>query len=172
MSTSVHKIARALLIPLTIDTFLVLVLLLLALFPGGSALERVVLVIIFIPLLYILLESISRKVTIRDNGIKIKKLLRKKDLNWEDITSVGAVIAKKKIYLVLTTTKGFHALSNSYENFFTLVQKIVDNVGKEKVEEDVLDLIEHPTKKIPNLISTWVAAIVLLGAVYAKLTHF
>jgi len=171
MSISVYRIGRALLIPFTIDTFFLLVLLLLSLFVSGSHTERIVLFVIFIPLLYIFLESVSRKVTIGDDSIEVKKLFRKKKLRWEDITSVGTVIIRSKVYLLLTTTKGFHVLSNSYEKFTMLVQKIVDNVGKEKVEKEVLDVIEHPIKKISNIISAWLAAIVLLGTIYVKLSH-
>ena len=134
--------------------------------------ERIVLLIIFIPLFYIFLESISREVTVGEDSIKIKKLLRKKELNWGDIASVGTLIIRKKVYLLLTTTKGFHVLSNSYGNFTSLVQRIVDNVGKEKVEEEVQYLIEHPIKKISNIISAWLAAIVLSGTIYIKLISF
>ena len=171
MSINVHRIGRALLIPLTIDTFLFLVLLLLSLFVSGSHTERIILFVIFIPLLYIFLELVSRKVTIGDNSIEVKKLFRKKVLGWEDITSVGAIVLQKKGYLLLTTTKGFYTLSNSYEKFTALVQKIVDNVDKEKVEEEIQDLIEHPIKKISNVISAWVAVIILLGTIYIKLSY-
>lgn len=171
MSTSVYKIGRALLIPFTIDIFLFFILLLLSLFVSSSPTERVILFVIFIPFLYIFLELISRKVTTEENGIEIKKLFRKKVLGWEDITSVGAIVLQKKVYLLLTTTKGFHTLSNSYENFTALVQKIVDNVDKEKVEEEIQDLIEHPIKKISNVISAWVVVIILLGTIYIKLSH-
>lgn len=92
-------------------------------------------------------------------------------LGWEDITSVGTVIIQKKVYLLLTTTKGFQALSNSYENFTALVRNIVDNVDKDKVEEEVQTLIEYPIKKISNLIAAWVVVIILLGTIYIKLTH-
>ena len=171
MSNSVHKIRRALLIPFAVDIFLLFVLILFTLFAGGSPIEKIVLFIIFIPLLCIFLESISREVTTRDDGIKIKKLLRKKDLNWGNITNVGTIIIRKKVYLLLTTTKGFYVLSNSYEKFTALVQTIVDNVDKENVDEEVQDLIEHPVKKISNIISAWLAAIVLLAVIYIKMFH-
>ncbi len=171
MATSIYKIGIGLLIPLAIDVFFLFILLSISLFVSGSPTERIVLFIIFIPLLYIFLESISRNVIIENNGIEIKKLFRKKVLDWGDITSVGTVIMQKRAYLLLTTTKGFQTLSNSYENFTALVQNIVDNVDKDKVEEEVQTLIEYPIKKISNLIAAWVLVIILSGTIYIKLTH-
>lgn len=171
MSTIVYKIGRTLLIPLAIDVFLLFILLSISLFVSSSPTERIVLFVLFIPLLYIFLESISRKVIIENNGIEIKKLFRNKVLGWKDITSVGTVIIQKKAYILLTTTKGFQTLSNSYENFTALVQNIVDNVDTDKVEEDVQTLIEYPIKKISNIIAAWVVVIILLGTIYIKLTH-
>ena len=171
MSTSVYKIGWPLVIALAIDVFLLLILLLISVFVGGSPSERVVLFVIFIPLLYIFLESIFRKVIIEESCIEIKKLFGKKVLAWEDITSVGTVILQKKAYLLLTTTKGFQALSNSYENFTALAQNVVDNIDQEKVEEEVQTLIEHPMKKVSNVIAAWVVVVILLGTIYIKLTH-
>ncbi len=171
MSNVVYKIGRALVIPLAIDVLLLFTLLSISLFVGGSPMERIALFVLFIPLLYMFLESISRKVIIKNNGIEIKKLFRKKALDWGDITSVGTLIIQKKAYLLLTTTKGFQALSNSYENFTALVQNIVDNIDKDKIEEEVQTLIEYPIKKISNLIAVWVVVVILLATIYIKLTH-
>ncbi|MCX5845538.1 MAG: hypothetical protein NTW12_04150 [Deltaproteobacteria bacterium] len=99
----------------------------------------------------------------------ITKFLRKKEFSWGDITHVGAMILRKKVYLLLTTVKGFYILSNAYENYSFLVRDVVDHIDKEMVEEDVRNQIEHPVKNISDIIMTWVTAMVLIGIITIKL---
>ena len=156
-------------VPLAVDISLVFVLFFISLCVGGSTVERVVLIIIFILLFFIFLELIFREVNVGDGSIKIKKLFRKKELEWEDITNIDAVIAQKRVYLLLSTTTGFHVLSNVYGKFTVLLQEIVDNVDGKMVEDKVRNLLKHPIKKLSNIILAWFAAIVLLGIIYARL---
>lgn len=172
MSNSVYKIGRALLVPLAVDISLLFALFFILLCVGGSTVERVVLIIIFILLFFIFLELIFREVNIGDDSIKIKKLFRKKELKWEDITNIDAVIIRKRVYLLLSTTTGFYVLSNVYEKFAALLQEIVDNIDGGKVDNKVKDILNHPIKKLSNIILAWFAAIVLLGIIYTRLFPF
>jgi hypothetical protein len=169
MYRNVYSIRKSFLIPYSIVVFLFIALLFLSLFWKGYHLERVLLTIIIIPLLYVFLESLSRRVKTGDQGVMIVKLLRKKELSWQDITHIGAVILRKKVYLLLTTVKGFYILSYAYENFSTLVRDIVEHMDAEKVEEDVRKQVEHPVKNISDIIMTWLTAVILIGIITMKL---
>ncbi|HYA14810.1 MAG TPA: hypothetical protein VEF33_10775 [Syntrophales bacterium] len=136
---------------------------------GGSHLEKIALAVIFIPVLCVFFESLSRKVLTGDQGIMIRKFLRNKELRWEDITHAGALILRKRVYLLLTTVKGFYIISNAYERFSTLVRDVIDRMDKEKVEEEVRVQIEHPVKNISDIVMTWVTALVLIGIITIKL---
>ena len=57
--------------------------------------------------------------------------------SWEEITRVGCLTLHRKVYLLLTTVKGFFIVSNAYGEFPTLVEEIVAHVDPERVEEDV-----------------------------------
>lgn len=154
--------------PFGVDVILLFVLLLISILWKGSTMERVVLVVLFVPCLYFFLELLYRKVTIIDGGMAIQKLLRRKDLLWGDITHAGHLIIRKKVYILLTTVKGFLIVSNAYENFSDLTKDICDHLDKEKVEEQLAGQIEHPVRDISNMISTWVAALVILGIIVTK----
>ncbi len=156
-------------LPLTIDALLILVLLGLALTGRGTPVETIILSIILIPLVVVLLELFSRKVVTGERGIMIWKLLRKKDLSWDQITDLGALVLRKKIYLALTTTKGFHILSNSYEDFNSLACFIVDHLDRKKVEEKVIDLVSNPVRRISEIVSAWLVTAILFTVVAAKL---
>ena len=169
MYQNVYRIRRSFLFPFLVDFILLFFLLLLSYFLGGSKLERILLTAIFIPALYVLFESSFRMVQTGDQGIMIRKFMRKKELRWEDITHIGALILRKRVYLLLTTVKGFYILSNAYEKFSTLVSDLVSRMDNEKVEEEVRRQIEHPAKNMSDIIMTWFAAVVLAGIIITKL---
>jgi len=169
MYQNVYRIRRSFLFPFFVDFILLFFLVLLSYFLGGSNLERILLTAIFIPVLYVLFESSFRMVQTGDQGIMIRKFMRKKELRWEDITHIGALILRKRIYLLLTTVKGFYILSNAYEKFSTLVSDLVGHMDNEKVEEEVKRQMEHPAKNMSDIIMTWFTAMVLAGIIIIKL---
>lgn len=169
MYQNVYRIRRSFLVPFFVDFILLFLLLLLSYFLGGSNLERILLTAIFIPVLYVLFESSFRMVQTGDQGIMIRKFMRKKELRWEDITHIGALILRKRVYLLLTTVKGFYILSNAYEKFSALVSDLVGHMDNEKVEEEVKRQIKHPAKNMSDIIMTWFTAMVLAGIIIIKL---
>lgn len=168
----VYKIKKGLAIPLAINTGLVFILLAVSFVKKSSPVEAVVLTIILIPLILITLECFLREVTIQESGMAIKKILRRRELGWEDVTDVGMVALRNKVYLVLTTKKGFHVISNAYDNFSGLVKTIVDHVEPEKVEEPVKAMVDQPVRKISDVVSAWVGAVVLAAILYVKIFIF
>ena len=171
METTTYTTRRAFSLPFSLVFLLLLVLLILSAFDRTFPPEIVVLAIIFVPTLYIFLESSWRRTTIGDDGIRIRKLFRERHLLWGDITNIDVLAVRKKVYLLLTTTKGFYALANSHGNFSSLVQDIVGHVDQEKVEEGVRDVIEHPVVRISDVVSAWVASGILLGAIILKVVY-
>jgi hypothetical protein len=169
MYQNVYRIRRSFLVPFFVDFILLFFLLLLSYLQGGSNLERILLTAIFIPVLYVLLESSFRIVQTGDQGIMIRKFMRKKELRWEDITHIGALILRKRVYLLLTTVKGFYILSNAYEKFSALVSDLVSHMDNEKVEEEVKRQMEHPAKNVSDIIMTWFTAMFLAGIIIIKL---
>ncbi len=117
MSVNTYRVRKQFLVPLTLDLVLLFLLIAISLFTKATPAEMVILVVIFIPLLYIFLESLFLETSIGDKGVSIKKFLRGKELSWNDITNVDTMTVGKKVYLLLTTTKGFHILSNTHGDF-------------------------------------------------------
>jgi hypothetical protein len=170
MSVNTYRARKQFLVPLTLDIVLLFLLIVISFFTKTIAAEKIILVLIFIPLLYILLETLFLETTIKDAGIRIKKFLREKKLSWDDITNVDAMSVGKKVYLLLTTTKGFHVLANSHEDFYSMAGDISLHVDAERVEEGVRIVIETPVKRRSDIISSWLAAIVLIVVIYLKIS--
>lgn len=168
MSESTYKTRKAFLIPLILDTLLLFVLVLVSLFTGSFPAETIILVVIFIPLFYVFIESLIRKTSVGEKGIEIKKLFRGKKLEWKDITNVDAMIIRKKVYLLLTTTKGFYVLTNTYEKFTTLVKDIVNRVDEKKVEIMVRDMADKPVMRVADILGAWIAVVILAAVILMK----
>jgi len=171
MYQKTYKIKKTFLAAFSIDVFLLFLLFMMAVFLRGASSEKIILAIMFIIILFIYIETRARKVLTGDQGILIKKFLREKELRWDEITQVGIVVLRKRVYLLLTTTKGFHILTNAYEAFTGLLIDIAGHVERERVEEDVRKLIEHPLKRIADTVSMWFAGLVLVAIIALKLIN-
>jgi hypothetical protein len=170
MTAQLFKIRRALMIPFGICAGGLICLLVLALLVKGSGLERVLLAVITLITIAFFLMARDRRITITDQGIVVRKFFKIKEINRDDINHVGCLILRKRVYLLLTTTRGFIILSNAYENFSVLIRSIVEQVGPEKVEEEVRALAESPAKNRADVISLWFAVVVIFGLIILKLS--
>ncbi|MEQ8162233.1 MAG: PH domain-containing protein, partial [Smithellaceae bacterium] len=83
---------------------------------NGQRWEIIVTAVLFLTSLLACVDLVKRKITVSDQGLKIKNVFRSKEFGWQDITHLAVVVLKKKVYFLLTTTKGFYIFSNLFEN--------------------------------------------------------
>ncbi|MDO9585240.1 MAG: hypothetical protein Q7I93_02000 [Syntrophales bacterium] len=167
MLPETYKIRKAIVIPLAIAVFSLAALLSLS-FPSLPG-ERFVLAVIFLIVLYLFLEVFSRAVSLGADGVEIKKFMRKKNLAWNDITYLGVVVISKKAYALLTTTKGFHILSNNYEKFSDLLCQMRGRLAEERVEGEIASLIERPLKNDKPVLSAWFMVMTIIAVIALRL---
>lgn len=171
MPQKTYRIRKSFLLPLAVDVILLLALLILSCAVRGSALERAVLIVLFIVTLLVLSEAARRVIMIGEGGLKIAKFFRIKDLAWPDITHIGCLSVRSRVYILLTTTQGFYVISNAYDRFSEMIRDIIEHIPSEsvEVEAEARGQIEHPTRNVSDLIAAWIAAAVLTGIIYLKL---
>jgi hypothetical protein len=171
MPQHVYRIRKSFVIPLTIDCILLFVLMAMSWFFRGASLEKAVISIFFLLALFVLIEAARRTIIIGDEGLKIKKFFKTKALSWPDITHIGCLVLRSRAYILLTTTKGFHILSNAYEQFPRMVGDLIGHIPAEtiEVEPEARAQCENPVRNTADLIAVWVAAAVLAGIICAKL---
>jgi hypothetical protein len=162
-------IRRAYLIVLGLDAFLLLCLFLISLLTRGNSMENLILMLFFLPALVLFLECLFRRVTVVEEGLAIRKLGRDKTLLWDEITRVGYLILRKKVYLLLTTVKGFFVISNAFEGFHRLVEEVVARVEPDRVEQDVRLQAGRSLKGVANIVAAWVAAVLMMAMILLKL---
>ncbi|HET6491328.1 MAG TPA: hypothetical protein VFG28_16340 [Syntrophales bacterium] len=170
MSTRIYTISRALVLPLALNALLLLAVFGLTFMRQGVAVERFILLAALIPMALIALESSLRKVLVSDSGLALNKFFKQRALNWSDITHVGALSVRKKVYLVLTTTKGFHVLSNAYGRFGELVREVMNHVEAERIEEGAREILEGSVENRSNIYAAWISAVLLIGVAAMKIS--
>ncbi len=170
MSERIYTINRALALPLALNAVLLLIVIGITFIRQGTAIERYLLFAAFLPMAVIAGESWMRSITVSDAGVAIRKFFKVRSFNWTEITHVGVLAVRKKVYLVLTTTKGFYVLSNAYGGFRELAQTISGRVDAERVEEEVKTVLEQPVENRSTIIAAWLSAILLMGVVALKIT--
>jgi len=169
MTTRIYTINRALVVPLALNALLLLVVLGLAIARPGTTAERVLLVAALVPMVVVAVESALRKVAVGDAGLVLMKFFKQRSLAWADITHVGALAVRRKVYLVLTTTKGFYVLSNAYGRFGDLVRDVLARVDAERVEEGAPQILEAAGENRANLYAAWIAVVLLLVVAAMKI---
>jgi hypothetical protein len=172
MSQRIYRIRKAFLVPLGVDAFLLCVLFVISMLMQGSATERLVFAIFFVPSLYVFFACLLRRVTVDGERIVIRKLLREKGVSWEGITHVGGLSMHNKVYLLLTTVNGFFIISNAYGGFSDLIAEIVSRVDRTRVEEEVRLQAGRPPSGIVHTALAWTAALFMVGIILIKMLPF
>ncbi|MHB9096962.1 MAG: DUF6585 family protein [Syntrophales bacterium] len=172
MPQRLYRIKNAFLIPLGLDVVLLFSLFLMALLLNGDTAERLVFALFFFPAGYLFLECLRRQVTVAEGGLVIRKLWSEKVISWGEITHVGGLTLHRKVYLLLTTVKGFFIVSSAFEGFSALAEEIAARVGSEKVEEEVRLQAGRSVTGIAPVVSAWIAAAVMIGIILLKVFPF
>lgn len=171
MTQSIFKIKRTFLIPFITVVVLLFLLFLISLFKG-QMLEKIILAVSFAITLFIAVEATKRKIIVTTEGLQIKKFFRIKELTWAEITQLGVVILRNKIYFILTTTKGFYFFSNLLENHALLIRSLVDKVENEKVEIEVKNYLENPVEQRSLIVMCWFGVLICTAFIILKVLSF
>ncbi len=171
MTQNTFKIKKAFLAPFVIIVILLFILFLISLCKG-QMMERIILAVSFVITLFIAVEAKRRKVIVSNEGLKIEKFFRIKEFIWEEITQLGVVILRNKIYFILTTTKGFYFFSNLLENHALLIHFIVDKLNNEKIEIEVKNYLENPVEQRSLIVMCWFGVLIIAAFIILKLLSF
>lgn len=161
---NIYKVKKSFLIPYIATIVLLFLLFLLSLFTGQTW-EKIILAILFVSSLAVGIEASRREIIVTEDGLKIKKFFREKEFVWTEITHLGIVELQKKIYFLLTTTKGFYFFSNLVGNHALLICSLVDKLGDEKVEPEVINYLERPVERLSLIIMSWISVLVIIAII-------
>jgi len=169
MSTRIYTIHRALVLPLALNALLLLTVLVLTAVRPSTAAERALLAAALVPMAVIAVEATMRRVAVGDEGLVLRKFFKQRSFRWAEITHVGALAVRRKVYLVLTTTKGFHVLSNAYGRFGDLARDVLARMEAQRIEEGAREILEAAGENRATVVAAWVAAALLLAVAAMKI---
>ena len=172
MSQRFYRVRKALLIPLGLDVVLLFGLLTNAVLLKGETAEKLVFALFFVPTLAVFLVSYRRRIAVAEGGLVIRRFWGEKALAWDEITHVGCLTLHRKVYLLLTTVKGFFIVSSVLEGFPALAEEIVTCVGVERVEEDCRLQAGRVVAGLATIAPAWIAAAAMIGIILLKLFPF
>ena len=168
--SQVYKIKKNFLVPFMVAVALLFVLLVLSLV-SGQLWEQILVGVLCVITLLIAVEAFEREFAVSENGLRIKKFFRKKSFVWAEITHLGVVVMRNKVYFLLTTTKGFYMLSNLLQNHTQLIRHLAEKLEEEKVEPEIKIYLENPIERTSLIVLTWIALIIIIAIILTKLIN-
>jgi hypothetical protein len=168
MELNIFKIKKTFLAPFIVMVLLIFLLLMLSLFKGQPW-EKIILAVFFFATVIVGIEAVKREIIVTNDGLKIKKFFRVRDLAWSEVTHLGVVDLNKKAYFLLTTTKGFYFFSNMFENHALLIRYIVDKLETEKVEIEIKNYLEHPKEQHSLIVICWLMVLIIIVFIILKI---
>lgn len=168
MTKETYAIRKAFVVPLGIDALLLLSLLAIALFGTGETTEQWFFGLLTLLGGFLFLENLVRRAVVTDEGLSVRTLWRRKRVLWKEITHVGCLSLPRRIYLLLTTTRGIIILSSAYEAFPRLKEAILQRVEPDRVEEEVRRMGGKDRASFLNILLAWVAAAFMIGIIVTK----
>ncbi len=167
MQENIFKIRRAFLIPLW-----AMVVLFSALFAQsffiGQLWEIIVSAIFFAVLLAIAIEASERAIIVTENKLKIKKFFRQKEFDWERVTNLGIVELGKKVYFLISATRGLYFFSNVTERHAQLADLLVKKMDEERVEPQVREYLKRPVERLSLIVMSYVAVLIIAAIIIMK----
>ena len=158
------RIRKAFLLPLGLLLFLTCCLLVVCIILGQPVAKIVILCMILIPVTVLFSESARRHAQVDENGLTVFKLFRKKTMEFADVTAVETVLVRKRAYLTLCADDDFLILSNAYADFPKMVEVLLQRVPEQSISEETKKMAEAPPVKSTDIISCWLA-VVLVGLI-------
>lgn len=169
MDHRTHRVKKTLIVPLGVDLFLLVFLLVFTVWTTGAALETGLFAALTLPTAYLFLESISRAAAISEEGITIFKLFGEKKIVWNTITHAGGLTIKNKAYILLTTPHGLYIISNIYDKFNSIAHDIAAHIEPDRMEEAFHQLMLDPPSGNASAGMAWMAAGVMAGIALLKI---
>ncbi|WP_282755906.1 hypothetical protein [Desulfuromonas thiophila] len=164
------RIRHAFLIPLGLLCLEVLALLASCLWFDEPLAKSLILGFMILPVLVLFAESLLRQARFDDETIEVRKLLRRKRLRFADITAVESILVKKRAFITLCAgDDDYLILSNAYADFPRLVRLLLARVPASSISAEATALAADPPSKSSDIVSCWLAALLLGFILYAQL---
>ncbi|PLY12480.1 MAG: hypothetical protein C0624_00865 [Desulfuromonas sp.] len=162
------KIRRPFLIPLALLVVLLMALLLTSLAHGEPGGKIIILAVMIVPVVVLLVESLFRRIAINSEGVAAHKLLRDKQVRFDEVQAVDLVQVRKRAFVTLSREYDFLIISNAYERFPELVRLLLERSPETAISEETRKLGESAPVKSSDIVSCWLAVVLVSVILYLQ----
>ncbi|MEA3223636.1 MAG: hypothetical protein U9P49_10810 [Thermodesulfobacteriota bacterium] len=128
---------------------------------------------IFLLLIFYILtiNSLIRKVTLSEDGIRIRGLLGSRTSKLDDISFIDGVSIGSKQYITISVPKKTYIIPNSYAGFDKITNFFCSHLKEDKTGEGIRLIRENPVNRNKDTIVAWITAGVLVLVLFIRF-HF
>jgi len=162
------RIRRPFLIPLALLVVMLMALLLTSLAHNEERGKIIILVVIILPVVILLVESLFRRIAISGEGVSAHKLLRDKQVRFDEVQAVDLVQVRKRAFITLSREDDFLIISNAYGRFPELVRLLLERAPSSAVSEETRKLGENAPVKSSDIVSCWLAVVLVAFILYLQ----
>jgi len=166
------RIRKAFLIPLGLLVAEIITLLASCIVFDQPIGKSIILAVIILPVIVLFVECLFRNTIIGDNQIKMRKLLRSKQINYADVTTVETILVKKRAFVTLCTADDCLIFSNAYSKFPVMINLLLGKIPEAAITEETAQMALAPPSKSTDILSCWMAVVLMGFILYAQLRMF
>ncbi len=164
-----YVLRRAFVMPLGLVLLLMGALLVVSV-QHGQPLAKVAFLLVFAaPVTVLFVESLMRRLEIDADGVTAIRLLRRKRIEFANVTALEAVQVRSRVFLTLVAGEDeFLIISNGYADFPGLVHALVAALPETAVTEETRQLAAAPPVRYADVAMAWFAVVAMVYVLVAQ----
>ncbi len=137
-----------------------------------AQMPHLVIAIFLLLIFYILtINSFIRKVTLLEDGIRIRGLLGSRSIKLDDVSFIDGFSIGSKQYITISVPKRNYIIPNSYAGFDKITDFFCSHLKEDKTGEGIQLIRENPANRKKDTIVAWITAGILVLILFIRF-HF
>ena len=163
-----YRIRPSFLLPLGLVVLLCLVLVAIVIIQGQPPVKLLVVACALLPLGYLLVECLARRIEIDAAGLRMIRFGRVRAFAWSEITAVETVRVRQRAFLTINAGEEFLIIANMYGGFDRLLRSVLERVPPAAVSEETRTLALAPPVKHSDIVILWGLALMMAYLIFAQ----
>lgn len=163
-----YRIRPSFLLPLGLVVLLSLVLVAIVIIQHQPPVKLLVVACALLPLGYLLVECLARRIEIDDDGLRMIRFGRVRAFAWGEITAVETVRVRQRAFLTVNAGEEFLIIANMYAGFAGLLHTVLERIPSAAISEETRLLAQAPPVKHSDIVILWGLTILMAYLIYAQ----
>jgi hypothetical protein len=168
----IFRIRTGFLIPLGLLVIEIVALLASCIYFDQPMGKSIILAVMILPIIILFIECVFRNTTISNEALCTRKLLRRQEIKFADVTAVETIQVKKRAFVTVCAAQECLIFSNAYSAFPTMINTLLERVPAEAISPETAAMAQNPPSKSTDIISCWLGVVLMGFILYAQLKMF